>query len=155
MRKLLKRFGVFGAITLALMGVGVAFAAWTATGGGSGYTQATTAQALTTVDVSANTADQLYPGGDGDVILRISNPNPYGVDVTSITGSGAILSGIAACDASNGVTFTNQSGTWHVNAGSTTDVTLTNAAHMSNASVDACQGATFTVPVSLSGLSNP
>ena len=100
MRKLLKRFGVFGAITLALMGVGVAFAACrTATGGGSGYTQATTAQALTTVDVSADTADQLYPGGDGDVILRISNPNPYGVDVTSITGSGAILSGIAACDA--------------------------------------------------------
>ena len=151
----LKRFGVFGAITLALLGVGVAFAAWTANGTGSGYAQAKTAQALTTVDVSANTTAQLYPGGNGDVILRISNPNPYGVDVTSISGNGAIVSGIPACDASNGVSYTNQSGTWHVNAASTTDVTLPNAAHMSNASVDVCQGATFTIPVSLSGQSNP
>ena len=35
-----------------------------------------------------------------------------------------------------------------------TDTTLNNAASMSNASNDGCQGATFTIPVTLTGASN-
>ena len=138
----------------------VAFAWWTAGGSGSGYTKAQTAQALTTVDVSATTVAQLHPGGSADVVLRIHNPNKYAVTVTNINGNGAITSGNAVCDTAsapytgNGVTYTNQSGSWVVPATGTLDVTLTNAAAMSNSantSNDSCQGKVFTIPVTLVG----
>src|SRR5947208_2594147 len=68
----------------------IAYAAWTASGGGQGYAKAGTAQTLTTVDVSASTTASLYPSGTGNVLIRISNPNPYPVLVASVTGSGTI-----------------------------------------------------------------
>src|SRR5439155_25468521 len=87
----------------------IAYAAWTASGGGQGYAKAGTAQTLTTVDVSASTTASLYPSGTGNVLIRISNPNPYPVLVASVTGSGTITSDKGAvCDASTGVSFTNQ-----------------------------------------------
>ena len=72
----------------------VAYAAWTASGGGQGYAKAGTAQALTTVDVSASTTATLYPSGTGDVLLKINNPNPYPVTVATVTGSGAVTSAV-------------------------------------------------------------
>jgi hypothetical protein len=146
-----------GTIVLGVaLAASVAFAAWTATGTGSGYTQATTASALTTVDVSASTSAQLYPGGTSDVKIEISSPNPYPVLVTSVVGSGAITSDKgAACNASTGVSFTDQTSlSIAVPAGGTTAHTFTNAASMTNASDNACQGAIFTIPVTLSGASN-
>jgi hypothetical protein len=143
-----------GTILVSLMIAGsVAFAAWTASGTGEGYAKATTAQALTTVDVSASTAATLYPGATGDVLIRIDNPNPYAVRVTDVAGSGAITSDAGAgCDASTGVTYSDQSGlTLNVPAGSAATFTLTGAASMSNASANSCQGAVFTIPVTLSG----
>src|SRR5439155_22259380 len=130
-------------------------AAWAVTGTGSAYTKATTAQALSTVDVSAQAAGQLYPGATGDVIVKLHNPNQYPVVITSISGSGAITAsgGLGTC-AVTGVTFTDQTGSWAVPAGGDTQVMLTGAAHMSNASDDGCQGALFTIPVTLSGSSN-
>jgi hypothetical protein len=146
---------------VALCVAGLVYAAWTTTGGGSGYAKATTAQALTTTDVSASTTASLYPGADGNVLIKINNPNPYAVQVTDVTGNGTITadSGHSTCgsDAGHptGVTFTNQTGlTLNVPASGNTQTTLSNAAHMSNASDDSCQGATFTVPVSLSGHSS-
>ena len=145
-----------GTILLSLMIAGsVAFAAWTATGAGEGYAKATTAQALTTVDVSASTTATLYPGATGDVLIRIDNPNPYAVQVTDVAGSGAITSDAGAgCDASTGVSFSDQSGlTLNVPAGSAASFTLTGSASMSNASANSCQGAVFTIPVTLTGTS--
>ena len=145
-----------GTILLALMvGGSVAFAAWTATGTGEGYAKATTAQALTTVDVSASTTATLYPGATGDVLIRIDNPNPYAVQVTDVAGSGAITSDAGAgCDASTGLSFSDQSGlTLNVPAGSAASFTLTGSASMSNASANSCQGAVFTIPVTLTGTS--
>jgi nitrogen regulatory protein PII len=146
-----------GMIALGVaLAASVAFAAWTATGTGSGYTQATTASVLSTVDVSASTTAQLYPGGTSDVKIEISNPNPYAVTVTSVVGSGTITSNKgAACDASTGVTFTDQTGqSIVVPAGGTTATTFAGAAAMSNASDNTCQGAIFTIPVTLSGASS-
>jgi hypothetical protein len=149
-----KLIGV-GVITTTLLAAGVAFAAWNASGTGSGYAKATTAQVMTTSDVAATTTAQLYPGGTADVKIKINNPNPYPVRITSITGNGAITSDKgAACDASTGVTYTNQSGTFDVAANSNASFTLLGAVAMSNASDNTCQGAVFTVPVSLSGASN-
>ena len=159
-RKFSKRAIIASLFLGILLAGSVAFAWWTAGGTGSGYTKAQTAQSLTTVDVSATTVAQLHPGGTSDVVLRISNPNSYDVTVTNINGNGAITSGNGTCDnaaapyTGNGVSFTNQSGSWVVGAGSTTDVTLTGAAAMSNTantSNDSCQGKVFTIPVSLVG----
>ena len=106
--------------------------------------------------MSASTAATLYPGATGDVVVRISNPNPYPVTVTDVAGSGVIDSDTtAACDASTGVTFTDQTGlSVAVPAGGATTVTLSGSAQMDNSSHTTCQGAVFTIPVTLSGLSN-
>ena len=152
------RIRIIGAgITLVVLAaVGLAYAAWTSSGSGSGYAKAGTAQQLTTVDVSANTSATLYPGADGDVRIKVSNPNPYPVRVTDVTGNGAITAdaGHAGC-VTTGVSFTDQTGqTIDVAANGEAETTLTNAASMSNASDNGCQGAVFTIPVSLSGNSN-
>jgi hypothetical protein len=138
------------------LAVSVAFAAWTATGTGSGYAKAASGQALSTVDVSASTAATLYPGATGDVKLRIDNPNAYPVRVTTVEGNGAITSDAgAACDASTGVSFTDQTGlTLDVPAASQATFTLSGSVGMTNASDDSCQGAVFTIPVTLTGASN-
>jgi hypothetical protein len=134
----------------------VAYAAWTASGGGSGYAKASSAQALSTLDTSATTSATLYPGATGDVKLKINNPNPYPVRITGVGGNGTITSDKgSACDASTGVTFTNQSGlALDVPAASSATFTLSGAVAMTNASDNSCQGAVFTIPVSLSGGSN-
>ena len=152
-----KRRLVGGGITIVvLIAAGLAYAAWTASGTGAGYAKAGSAQALTTNDVSATTAADLYPGANGDVKVEINNPNPYPVQVTAISGSGTITpdSGHASCSPT-GVTFTNQTGlSINVPANGTQAATLDNAASMSNAAANGCQGATFTIPVSLTGASN-
>jgi hypothetical protein len=153
--KIARRGGVIVTIIGVAMAGTVAFAAWTAGGTGDGYAKATTAQALTTIDASASTTAQLYPGGTGDMKLRINNPNPYAVTVTTVTGSGTITSDKgAACNAATGVTFTNQTGqTLSVPASSAVTFTLTGSVAMSNASDNSCQGGVFTIPVTLTGTS--
>ena len=150
------------AVTLLVLGVvGLVYAAWTTSGSGSGYAKAGTAQSLSTVDVSASTTASLYPGQDGNVLIKIHNPNPYNVQVQTVTGNGTITAdgSHATCgsDGSHptGVTYTDQtSQTINVSANSDNQTTLTGAAHMSNSSDNSCQGAIFTIPVSLGGTSN-
>ena len=161
MRKRISRKTAVVTTMAALAVVGMVYAAWTTNGTGSGYAKAGTAQALSTVDVSASTSATLYPGGPaGDVSIKISNPNTYPVTVTGVTGSGAITpdAGHASCT-TTGVTFTDRTGlsisvpakSGGVDGEAT--ATLSGAASMSNASVNGCQGATFTIPVTLSGAS--
>ncbi len=159
MKRILNRRKLVGiaVVVVALATAGLVSAAWLASGSGSGYAKAGTASALTTVDASASTVASLYPGATGNVRLQVSNPNPYPVRVTSVSnGSGSITAdaGHAACT-TTGVTFTDQTGlTIDVPASGTVTSTLTGAAAMSNASLDSCQGATFTIPVNLTGASN-
>ncbi len=151
-----KRILTSGVALLALAVVGLAYAAWTTSGSGSGTAKAKNAQALTTVDVSATTTATLYPGATGDVLLKTSNPNDYPVRVTDVKGNGAITAtgGSGTCT-TTGVTFTDQTGkSIDIPAKGSTEATMTGAAAMSNLSEDGCQGATFTIPVSLSGTSN-
>jgi hypothetical protein len=154
-RKIARRVTVGTLFVGVALAASVAFAAWTASGSGSGYAKAKTAQALTTVDVSASTTAQLYPGGTGDVIVKITNPNPYAVTVTGLAGAGTITSDKGAmCDAATGVTYTAPSSpSLAVAAGASTQFTLTGAVAMSNSSANACQGAVFTIPVTLTGTS--
>jgi hypothetical protein len=152
-----KRRLIAAAVTVLILGVvGLVYAAWTSNGTGSGYAKAQSAQALSTVDVSASTTATLYPGANGDVLIKVHNPNPYPVRVTDITGNGAVTAdaGHASC-VTTGVTFTDQSGlSFDIAANDDAQTTLSGSAHMSNASDNGCQGATFTIPVSLTGNSN-
>jgi hypothetical protein len=160
MRILNKRTFIATAMTLIVMtAVGFVYAAWTASGTGEGYAKAGNSQALSTVDVSATTNASLYPGVTGNVTLKINNTNPFPVRITAVTLNGAQSAitadaGHSGCT-TTGVTFTNQSNlTLDAPAGTQTEFTLNGAAAMSNASLNACQGATFTIPVSLTGGSN-
>ena len=149
--KILVATGVVAGIAFA---TNVAFAAWTSGGTGSGSAQATSAVALTTT--TATTSAQLFPGGSGDLKITVKNDNGYPVRVTDVVGSSAITSDKgSACDSSTGVTFTDQhTQAFDIPANSSATFTLTGVTHMSNASDNSCQGAVFTIPVSLAGASH-
>jgi hypothetical protein len=158
-RKMNRKIAVV-AMVAALAVVGLVYAAWTTNGTGDAYAKAGTAAAISTIDVSASTTATLYPGVSGDVLIKLDNPNAYAVTVTAITGNGSITadSGHSGCT-TTGVTFTNQTGltlTVPAKSGGVDGVlqtSLNGAASMSNASLNACQGAVFTIPVTLSGTS--
>ena len=152
-----KHFFVVIAIA-ALVVSGVLYAAWSTTGSGNGYAKAGTSSALTIGDASASTTADLYPGATGSVKLKVTNPNPFAVRITTVTKQtgGTITSDKgAACNASTGVTFTDQTGlALDVAGGATQTFTLSSAVSMSNASDNSCQGAIFTIPVDVTGASN-
>lgn len=127
---------------------GVAAASWTANGTGNAKAQAGRLEAVTAAP--ATPTAPLFPGGTGDVGVALTNPNPVAMTVSSIAGDGPITSSSAACDeAGHGVTFTDQTGTWEIAKGAALTVNLPDAVAMSLDSADACQGATFTIPVTV------
>jgi hypothetical protein len=155
-----KRRLIFAAVTVMVLVIAsLGYAAWTSAGNGSGVAKASTAQALTTVTATASAG--LYPGATAALSLQVSNPNPYPVTVTDVTGNGTITADAShsTCgqDASHptGVTYTDQHNlSIAVPANGTTSVSVSNSVHMTNASDNSCQGATFTIPVSLTGASS-
>jgi hypothetical protein len=147
------------AATIALAiaaGGGIAYAYWSATGSGNASAANGTMQPVTvTAFVGGDTPNAtLIPGGSADVILRVTNPNAYPVQVYGVAGNGAITADPAhsACT-TTGVTFTAPAGpitpTVTVPAGAALLVHLAGAAGMNAASQSACQGATFHIPVTL------
>jgi hypothetical protein len=151
-----KLFFALAAIA-ALVVTGILFAAWSTSGSGNGYAKAGTASALTIGDASASTSADLYPGANGAVKVSVTNPNSFPVRITTVAkqAAGSITSDKgAACNASTGVTFTDQTGlTLNLAANTTSTFTLNNAVSMSNASDNTCQGAVFTIPVDVTAIS--
>lgn len=152
---------VGGVALLTLVAVSLVYAAWTTNGTGSGYAKAGEAQDLSTIDVSAQVStlpNALYPGADGDVAIQVQNPNPFPVQVTQIAGDGPVTAsgGNGTCT-TTGVSLNGPLAvTIDVPASSSSAVTtLTDGAHMSSASDDGCQNATFAIPVTLTGSSGP
>ncbi|QHK20425.1 hypothetical protein GU243_12550 [Pseudarthrobacter psychrotolerans] len=146
-------------ITLCLAtGAGGAYAYWATVGAGSGAatngTMATvTVEALVAGDTPQST---LVPGGTADVAVRALNPNSYPVQVYAIRGNGAATAdgNPAGCPVTGtGVTFVNPAAplapTVSIPANSSVLITLPGAAIMSTASLSGCQGATFSLPVTL------
>jgi len=143
------------ALTITVSG-GMTFGSWTvASSPGSGYAKALSAVDLTVLDASTSATAQLYPGGTGDLYLHVTNSNPFPVTITAVTGAGTITSDKgAACNASTGVSFTSTSGlSQSVAAGATVSFSLVGKVAMSNASDTTCQGAVFTIPVTLAATS--
>ena len=153
-----RKLFVLLALVLAAVAATLGIAAWAVSGSGTGYAKAQTASGLTLSDASASTTADLYPGATGGVKVRITNANPFPVRITSIAkqASAAITSDKgAACDASTGVAFSDQTGlALDLAANATATFTLANAVTMSNASDNSCQGALFSIPVTATGASN-
>jgi hypothetical protein len=151
-------------LTLLIGGsaIGVAIAAWTTGGSGSGQASAGTAASMT---ISAGTpSSSLYPTASAAIAAVVSNPNPYKVHVSSISlGAVTVDAGHSSCNTGSvSVTSPQDNGGsgWDVAAKSgsvngSLNVDLANAISMSNAANDSCQGATFTVALTATGASTP
>lgn len=140
--------------TLITASAGAAYAYWTGSGAGTGSAAAATMQAVSVDALVAGDSPQatLIPGGTADVVLRITNPNPYPVQVYSVSPNGPATADSAhpGCT-TTGVTFTGTaaplSPATFVAADSSTLLTLPGSAAMDTTSLAACQGATFHLPV--------
>ncbi len=138
--------------TVGALAATAAFAAWTVGGGGTGTATAVSALPLTT-SVATTTA-ALYPGITGSALyLKVNNPNPFPVAITSVNANGAAVpdAGHPTCT-TTGVTFTTTAVTQTVAASGQATFTVAGVA-MTNASDTGCQGATFTIPVTFTSAS--
>ncbi|WP_255770631.1 hypothetical protein [Pseudarthrobacter sulfonivorans] len=144
-------------ITLCLAtGAGGAYAYWATVGAGSGAATNGTMGAVTVEALIAGDSPQstLVPGGTADVAVRAHNPNDYPVQVYAIRGNGAVTADAnhTVCT-TTGVKFVDPAAplapALSIPANSSILITLPNAAAMSTASSSGCQGAAFTVPVTL------
>jgi hypothetical protein len=154
MRRLMKYAAGAGLVAA----IAVAGAAWAWQAGGSGTAKAKAGQSVTLTTVGqTSTGKLLYPGGSGDVKIKIKNDNSFRVLVNAIVISGPVVADGEHPDCKKtGVTFKSPAlSGWSVPARQTTELTLKGAVTMSNISDDGCQGATFTIPVVLAGVSNP
>ncbi|HEY8754335.1 MAG TPA: hypothetical protein VIM40_11900 [Arthrobacter sp.] len=147
------------ATTIALClatGVGGAYAYWATVGAGSGAATNGTMETVTVEALVAGDSPQttLVPGGTADAAVRAHNPNGYAVQVYAIRGNGAATADAnhPGC-ATTGVTFVDPAAPLapavSIPANSSVLITLPGAATMSAASSSGCQGATFSLPVTL------
>jgi hypothetical protein len=151
-------YATAGATALSVLLIaGTATARWstTATGTGSAATSSGFS-ALTTTAVTASGA-LLYPGGAAaPLTLQISNPNGFPVKVTglSLDGSRSISAsgGIGTCaNAALSVSASGWAGVTIPANGNSGTITVAGAVSMGAGADNGCQGATFTIPVTLSG----
>jgi len=151
-RRFGKKFTIIAVVIGVMLVAGVAFAAWTASGTGSGQASSLTAQTVT-VTAATGTAD-LYPGANGAVYFTLTNNNPYSITFTGATVGTITSSSPAACPSTNVVTgpgpFTGLSLQVAANATSST-LSIPNAVSMLHSAPDGCQNKTFTVVLTLSG----
>jgi len=178
------KFKVATAVMGALLAGGTAYAAtnWIVglNGGSSGEAQSATVSNLTVTAVASPAAGNvLYPGGNGDVVLTISNPNSYPVTVTAVNlptnttyGTGYTTSALTTTQTGCIATTpsdviwnfsTATSGSSHTLSTALTvaasgqpsnplTVTLTNDASMTTAAPAACENTYFSMPA-LTGVS--
>jgi hypothetical protein len=146
---------VAGGIALAAGLAGsAAWGYWTAAGAGTGSAGSGSMQAVTVAAlvVGDRPESALLPGGAAaDVLLRVHNPNAYPVQVSAVAAAGAVTADAAhpACT-STGVTFLPPADPQlTIAAISTLLVDLPAAASMAASASAACQGATFSIPVTV------
>lgn len=148
-----KKISIVGGTVGVLMAGGIAFAAWTSTGEGSGDVTAGHQEDLV---VTGGTASGLFPTDTKHFKVTVSNvDNPYKVEIDKIELNGTItvanasnIAGEAVCDADDvtAEVVANGAGTT-IAANDSVDVAESVALTMHGDASGNCQGATFTVPV--------
>jgi hypothetical protein len=142
--------------------------------GSSGEAQSGTVSNISiTAIASPAAANLLFPGGTGDVVAKITNPNPFPVTVTAVNlptsttyaagySDSALTTANTNCTATTSLVgwnfATGVSGSSHtltsaltVGANATLTVTFTNDATMASTTPSLCQGTYFSMP-SLTGV---
>lgn len=157
---------VLGAAVAATLSAGIASAVWTSpTGSGNGSATGFTAikADVTAAATNANSAaaSSLFPGSTVTNTVTVTNPNPYPVKVTAITnGAGNAASGSCAAATVNVTSQTNAAGIAQNDGSSTVPIpaggmgTYNVAVTMASTAHNACQGLTFTLPVTISSESS-
>lgn len=135
------------------MSITVAQAWMTAQGTGSGAAASQNGPLALAVSASGTIATPLVPGGTGDLVLTVSNPNDFPVHVTSVSASGPVVvnGSLGACSGS-AVTVAVPAAELPVvvPAGAVSLPLRFVAGTAMAASADqGCQGATFQIPLSL------
>ena len=169
---------VSGVLGAALVGTGAyAVTNWIVglNAGSSGQAQSATITNLTIAAVATpSPGNLLYPGGSGDVVAKITNPNPYPVTITAVNlptsttyaagySDSALSLAQSGCSSTTSLVSwkyaTGTSGTSHtlatpITVGASTDftVTFTSTASMDLTSPLACVSTYFSMP-SLTGVS--
>lgn len=142
------------AVLAAIASAGAAYAYFTSSGHGSGTTSVGSMSTVALQATAGTANSKLYPGGSGDLSFEVDNPNNYAVTLVSVTGDGSISadSNHSSCTTAQVVTFTNQTGlTANIPANATNyQIDLAGVVSMTTAAVNSCQGATFSVPVTIS-----
>lgn len=130
---------------------GSALAYWSANGTGSGASTAGT-MTISVTGLQAGDSNQapLLPGQSGDVILRVNNPNSFPVHVTTIAanGSATASNGCAPTDVTFNAPSDYSAAQFTLSPGSNL-IRIAGGASMGLASASACQGATFSLPISV------
>jgi hypothetical protein len=157
MRNIARRTAVItSAAVLGIGAVSLAWASWTANGTGSAQAAAGQSVAVTTAAATVASAPLLVPGGQGSVRIRVVNANAFPVRVTGVSGTGdAVPDADHPGCTTTGVSFVDRTGlSLDVPAGQTEEFTIPDTVTMGNDSSNGCQGATFTIPVSIDAVSN-
>jgi hypothetical protein len=158
-RKLI--FSGAAAAAAVLAGGAIAFAAWSASGSGSGSAIADTEQTVTVNAVALTSSSaSLYPGGPaGNVYFTVTNPNPYAIKGTNIAWGTPVSGNPSACPSSvisidasaptSGLSLTIPA------SGTSGLLEVSGVLDLSSSATDACQGNSFTVPITISGQQLP
>ena len=151
MKNFTRRSGTAAVATLALLGTGVALAAWTSTGTGSGSATADTEQGLV---VTPGTASGLYPTGSQTVSIQVKNNNPYAVTLDAASISNLAVQGSPVGCSTHDVTADVPTPSDRIAAGATATITDVVTVAMGSDGDNGCQGKTFTFDVTVSGHSS-
>jgi hypothetical protein len=149
----IQKISIVGGTVGVLMAGGIAYAAWTSEGSGSGTATAGTDAGVT---VSGNAVSGLFPTGTKDITVTVGNPNPYAVDLDSITADSVVVDtthGAAGClvtdiVSADGGSYPGDNAADRIAAkvGSTVStISRDLTVHMTADADDACKGAIFTV----------
>ncbi len=149
-RKVVLWFGVVG-VACALSGA--AFAYYSGSASSSTVVNVGRVQPVTVMIATGTPTTPLYPGGVGDVSLTLNNPNDFPLRVTALapspTAPVTANGGVGPCTVT-GVTVSSLTGLdLTIAPGDGEVIDIPNAVSMGMNSQSGCQGATFSVPVSL------
>jgi hypothetical protein len=158
MRKLSRTSIIAGGVVATSL-AGVAFAAWTSTGSGTG---SAASDAISNVTYAATTPAgvTLYPTGPAaDVTFLASNPNKYKVTLSAFSMSGAYYSTDTShttdVTATCGLSFSTTDTPTVAGLAAGTSVSLPGSLTMSNSAVNACANKTFDIVLTSTATSTP
>ncbi|MDA8355782.1 MAG: hypothetical protein M0Z95_05700 [Actinomycetota bacterium] len=146
---------IAGGIALVLGAAGgTAYGYFSVTGSGSGAASVGSIQPVTVEHLTATVTDKLRPGGAATLRLKIVNANDVTVVLISVQAGPSptvtATAGHPSCTAADdGVSVVTRPNLHEVLSPGANIVTLPTAVEMSPSAATACQGANFSVPVTI------